>query len=110
MKGQAMSQPVTFEPGIHYVLQGVGYQVTQLLNDGTLVARNLATNAHISHRLDLLWQHWQDNTLQFARSGPNLREIAGTTLKTTYSFADLVVSDLPSEQVWPSNVSTCPQM
>jgi hypothetical protein len=49
-----MSQPVTFEPGIQYVLQGVGYQVTQLLHDATLVARNLETLATVSHRLDLL--------------------------------------------------------
>src|SRR5713226_7321445 len=51
MKGKCMSQPVTFEPGVHYVLQGVGYQVVQLLDDGMLVARNLTTNAHITHRL-----------------------------------------------------------
>jgi putative transposase len=89
-----MSQPVTFEPGTQYVLQGVGYQITQVLHDGTLVAHNLATNTYVSHRLDQLWQHWQDNTLQFERSGPNLQDIAGTTLKTTYTFADLV--DLPA--------------
>jgi hypothetical protein len=94
MKGKAMSRPVTFEPGIEYVLQGVGYQVTQVLNDGTLVARNLATNTHVSQRLDLLWQYWLDNILQFACEGPNLRDIAGTILKTTYTFADL--ADLPS--------------
>lgn len=88
-----MSQPVTFEPGVHYVLQGEGYQVIQVLGDRTLVARHLATNTHISHHLDQLLQHWQENTLEFGRSGPNLREIAGTTLKTTYTFADL--ADLP---------------
>ena len=90
-----MSQPVTFEPGVHYVLQGEGYQVIQVLGDGTLVARHLATNTHISHRLDQLLQHWQENILEFARLGPNLREIAGTTLKTTYTFADL--ADLPRQ-------------
>src|SRR2546421_9172849 len=88
-----MSQPVTFEPGTQYVLQGVGYQVTHLLHDGTLVARNLATNATVSHRLDQLLQHWLDNSLQFARSGPNLRDETSTILKTTYTFADL--ADLP---------------
>ena len=88
-----MSQPVAFEPGVHYVLQREGYQVVQVLHDGTLVARHLATNTYISHRLDQLLQHWQENTLEFARSGPNLREITGTTLKTTYTFADL--ADLP---------------
>lgn len=93
MKGKAMSRPVTFEPGIQYVLQGVGYQVTQVLNDGTLVARSRATNAHVSQRLDHLLQYWLDNILQFERSGPNLQDIAGTTLKTTYTFADL--ADLP---------------
>lgn len=93
MKGKVMSQPVTFEPGVHYVLQREGYQVIQVLGDGTLVARHLATNTHICHRLDQLLQHWQENTLEFARSGPNLREIAIPSLKTTYTFADL--ADLP---------------
>jgi len=88
-----MSLPVTFEAGVHYVLHGEGYQVIQILSEGMLVARNLATNAHVAHRITELWQQWQENTLEFARSGPNLRDTAGIPLKTTYTFADL--ADLP---------------
>ncbi len=88
-----MSLPVTFEPGVHYVLHGEGYQVIQLLSEGMLVARNLATNTHVAHRITELWQQWQENTLEFARSGPNLRDTAGIPLQTTYTFADL--ADLP---------------
>jgi hypothetical protein len=84
----------------------VGYQVTQVLNDGTLVACNLATNTHVSQRLDQLLQHWLDNILQFEREGPNLRDIAGTTLKTTYTFTDL--ADLPShlQEITLASLST----
>jgi hypothetical protein len=60
-----MTQPVTFEPHARYVLHGSGYQVLQLLDDGTLVVRNLTTNALMTHRLTELWQAWQDNTLEF---------------------------------------------
>jgi transposase InsO family protein len=88
-----MPQPVTFEPGVCYVLQEESYQVIQLLDDGMLVARHLTTNTHITHRLTELWQHWQEHTLEFAREGANLRENTGTLLKTTYAFADL--ADLP---------------
>lgn len=64
-----MSQPVTFEPGIHYVLLGESYQVIQVLNDGMLVAKNLATNAHFSHQITQLWHHWQAQTLEFTLQG-----------------------------------------
>jgi putative transposase len=68
-------------------------RLIQLLSEGMLVARNLATNTHVAHRITELWQQWQENTLEFARSGPNLRDTAGIPLKTTYTFADL--ADLP---------------
>jgi putative transposase len=89
-----MSQPVTFQPGVQYLLHKQGYQVVQILSDGMLIARTLETNAHICHRLTELWQHWLDNTLEFAREGPNLYEQAETPLKTAYTFANLV--DLPT--------------
>jgi putative transposase len=90
-----MSKPVTFEPGIQYVCQGTAYQVIQLLHDGTLVARNLTTHTQTAVRLDFLWQQWQENTLEFAREGPNLQDRADTPLKTTSTFADL--ADLPPQ-------------
>jgi putative transposase len=90
-----MTQPVTFEPHARYVLHGSGYQVLQLLDDGTLVVRNLTTNALMTHRLTELWQAWQDNTLEFAREGPNLHHKAETTLKTAYNIADL--AELPTQ-------------
>ncbi|GLV56073.1 hypothetical protein KDH_29170 [Dictyobacter sp. S3.2.2.5] len=89
-----MTQPVTFEPNARYVLHGVGYQVLQMLDDGTQVVRNLTTNALITHRVTELWQAWQDNTLEFAREGPNLQQRAETSLKTAYTIADL--ADLPT--------------
>lgn len=88
-----MSQPVTFEPGTRYVLHGKSYEVIQLLDDGMLVAKDLTTNAHISHQLTQLWHHWQAQTLEFARQGANLRTTTETDLPTTYSFANL--ADLP---------------
>jgi putative transposase len=88
-----MSQPVTFEPGVHYVLLGESYQVIQVLNDGMLVAKNLATNAHISHQITQLWHHWQAQTLEFTLQGANLRPSSETHLPTAYAFANL--ADLP---------------
>jgi hypothetical protein len=88
-----MSQPVTFEPGVHYVLLGESYQVIQVLNDGMLVAKNLATNALISHQITQLWHHWQAQTLEFTLQGANLRPSAETHLPTAYAFANL--ADLP---------------
>jgi putative transposase len=88
-----MSQPVTFEPGICYVLLGESYQVIQVLNDGMLVAKNLATNTHISHQISQLWHHWQAQTLEFARQGANLRPSTETLLQTSFTFTDL--ADLP---------------
>ena len=88
-----MTQPVTFEPNVRYVLHGVGYQVLQMLDDGTQLVCNLATNALTTHRLTELWQAWQDNTLEFAREGPNLQQRVETSLKTASTLADL--TDLP---------------
>jgi hypothetical protein len=90
-----MTPPVTFEPHARYVLHGSGYQVLQLLDDGTLVVRNLTTNSLMTHRLTELWQAWQDNTLEFAREGPNLHHSTETALKTAYNIADL--ADLPTQ-------------
>jgi putative transposase len=88
-----MSQPVTFEPGIRYVLLGESYQVIQVLNDGMLVAKNLATNTHISHQISQLWHYWQAQTLEFSQHGTHLLPSTETLLSTPSTIANL--ADLP---------------
>jgi putative transposase len=83
-----MAQPFTFEPGVRYVLLGNTYQVILILNDGMLVAENLATHAHISQRISELWHHWHAQALEFVLQADHLPP-PETTLQTSSAFPSL---------------------
>ena len=64
-----MPKSVTFEPGIQYVLHGIGYEVRKILSDGTAIVKNLKTQKLHSQPLPALWTYWEENTLEFVIDG-----------------------------------------
>jgi hypothetical protein len=71
-----MSKPITFKPGACYELQGVAYEVCDVLSDGFIVVKNLVTQRVFSQHTQDLWHHWKEGDLCFAL-GENIAQ-AGT--------------------------------
>src|SRR6266567_2766556 len=84
-----MPKPVTFEPGAKYVLDKVGYEVLDLLADGSFLVLNVKNQRKLVQDSNELWEHYEENVLKFVISGENLREEEGTWFKTSYAFTDL---------------------
>ncbi|MBA3822340.1 MAG: DDE-type integrase/transposase/recombinase [Ktedonobacterales bacterium] len=84
-----MPQPVAFETGMEYTLQGVGYRIIATGRDGSIFARNLMTHDETGTTRAILLDAWLAGTLRFALHGNNLRQEDAQPLATSYAFTDL---------------------
>jgi putative transposase len=86
-----MPKPVTFGPGVQYLLAGVAYEILEVLNDGNILVQTMMPPQQKGiHQANWLRQHWRDGTLRFALpSETNVKEEKGLPFKISYEFADL---------------------
>src|SRR3984893_17734759 len=84
-----MPKPYAFEPGVQYVLQGVGYHILRVLSVNQVLVRNMMTTYEEAHSTKDLLEKWDEGLLAFGMQGRNLREVEGCPIKTSYEFTDL---------------------
>src|SRR5258708_1526418 len=84
-----MPKTYAFEPGVQYVLKGVGYHILKVLSADQILVRNLMTMYEEAHNTKDLGEKWDEGLLAFGRQGRNLREVEGCPIKTSYEFTDL---------------------
>jgi putative transposase len=84
-----MPEPFAFEPGVEYVLKGVGYRVLKLLSEDQVLVKNLMTKGEKAEKIGDLRKEWHEYHLAFGLHGRNLREEEGCIVKTSYEFGDL---------------------
>jgi hypothetical protein len=93
-----MPKPFAFEPGVEYMLGGVGYLVLRVLSEDQILVKNLMTKGEIAQKASELRRRWHEDLLEFGLKGRNLREEEGQAVKTSYEFTDIafLVGQLPS--------------
>ncbi len=84
-----MPKPFAFEPGVEYMLGGVGYLVLRVLSEDQILVKNLMTKGEIAQKASELRKRWQEDLLEFGLQGRNLREEEGQAVKTSYEFTDI---------------------
>jgi putative transposase len=81
--------PHAFEAGEQYMLQGIGYHILKELSADQILVRNMMTAKEEAHNTKDLRKQWKGGNLEFGLHGPNLREVEGCPVKTSYEFTDL---------------------
>src|SRR5438034_4224423 len=94
-----MPKPFAFEPGVEYMLKGVGYCVLKLLSEDQVLVKNLMTKGEKAEKIGDLRREWHEYRLAFGLHGRNLREEEGSIVKTSYEFGglDFLDHDLAQE-------------
>ena len=96
-----MPKPFAFEPGVEYVLSGVGYRVLKGLSEGQILVKNLMTKGEVAQKIGDLHKEWHEYRLAFGLHGRNLREEEGSSVKTSYTFGDLAfLDDALAQETW----------
>src|SRR6266496_1286976 len=100
-----MSNSLTFQKDGRYLLEGITYQVLEMLAQGGILAQNITERGakKVVHQQKTLGRCWREGTLKFVLPGKaNLREddvtlktTDGIALKTSYDFS--VLQDLSQE-------------
>ena len=61
-----MPKPFAFEPGVEYMLGGVGYLVLRVLSEDQILVKNLMTKGEIAQKASELRKRWHENLLNLA--------------------------------------------
>ncbi len=67
-----MPKPFAFEPGVEYMLKGVGYRVLKLLSEDQVLVENLMTRGEKAEKIGDLCKEWYECRLVFSLCGYNL--------------------------------------
>jgi putative transposase len=96
-----MPKPFAFEPGVEYMLGGVGYRVLKGLSEDQILVKNLMTKGEVAQKIGDLHKEWHEHHLVFGLHGRNLREEEGSSVKTSYVFEDLAFLDAAfAQETW----------